>query len=118
MRFREGSMRSFRELSRGSKIHSKHPKRQWVPPPRSAPKHSGRTSASELERGPPPPVGRALHEQGQPGSKQRRKGGRYKESRPSGGGRGRKGAGRVRKGAREDEQARERGLQEDRKTES
>ena len=50
MRFREGSMRSFRELSRGSKIHSKHPKKRQYPP-RSIPRHCRRTSASELERG-------------------------------------------------------------------
>ena len=37
MRFREGSMRSFRELSRGSKIHSKHPKEASDLPPH--PKH-------------------------------------------------------------------------------
>ena len=55
MRFREGSMRSFRELSRGSKIHSRHPKKRQ-PPPRSIPRRSRRTRASELEREPYTPL--------------------------------------------------------------
>lgn len=64
MRFREGSMRSFRELSRGSKIHSKHPKKRQHPP-RSIPRHSRRTRASELEREPyPPPRASATRAEG------------------------------------------------------
>ena len=41
MHFREGSMRSFRELSRGSKIHSKHPKE-------AAPPEASQGAADEL----------------------------------------------------------------------
>ena len=111
MRFREGSMRSFRELSRGSKIHSKHPKKRQHPP-RSIPRHSRRTRASELEREPyPPPQGERHTSRGVwrlAGRKSRK----HKESRPAG---GKKGAGRVEKGTGEDEQAVERWPQEDRK---
>ena len=111
MRFREGSMRSFRELSRGSKIHSKHPKKRQ-PPPRSIPRRSRRTRASELEREPYTPLQGERHTSRGVWRLAGRKSRKHKESRPAG---GKKGAGRVEKGTGEDEQAVERWPQEDRK---
>ena len=100
--FREGSLMRFRELSRGSKIQSKHPKEaadRPHPSPKAPPRCSGQTRASGLEReSHTPPARRVPHEQGQPGSRQRRKGGRYKESRPAGGRRGRRRLERHRRG--------------------
>ena len=80
----------------------------WKPPPKKAPQGAAdELAASELESGPrAPPAGRAPHKQGQSGSRQRHKDGRYKESRPAG---SKKVAGRVEKGTGEDEQAIERG---------
>ena len=53
MRFREGSMRSFRELSRGSKIHSRHPKKEAAPPPKKAPQGAvDELGASGLKKNP------------------------------------------------------------------
>lgn len=98
-------MRSFREAQKST---PSAPKRQWAYPPPEAPQGAAdELAASELESGSHTlPAGRARHKQGQPGSRQRHKDGRYKESRPAG---GKKVAGRVEKGTGEDEQATERG---------
>lgn len=99
------------------KIYPRAPQRgSKQTPPRSIPKRSGRTRASELEREPYTPLQSEHHT-----SRDSLETGRdikaedTKKAAQQAAGQAREGAGGGREGAEEDEQAVEMGLQEDRK---